>query len=166
MLPFCSQDLVVQFTYKTQSCNLSVRTESAVLTAVEMKSCVQVVINNAGVYGPKGLTLDSVKSEDMAFTFQTNAIGPLLVVQQLLRHKLIGKPGSIIGNVTSKVTCSLLPDLCLHLAFGLGQAVSVQMLAVAVVEVSCIGHVATVVCCRFKTAVATVHASFEHALKP
>ena len=64
---------------------------------------IQLVINNAGVYGPKGLTLDSVKAEDMALTFQTNAIGPLLVVQQLLRNKLIGKPGSIIGNMTSKV---------------------------------------------------------------
>lgn len=64
---------------------------------------VQLVINNAGVYGPKGLTLDSVKSEDMAFTFQTNTIGPLLVVQQLLHNRLIGKPGSIIGNMTSKV---------------------------------------------------------------
>lgn len=60
------------------------------------------------MYGPKGLTLDSVKSEDMALTFQTNTIGPLLVVQQLLKKKLIGKPGTIIGNVTSKVTLQLL----------------------------------------------------------
>ena len=69
------------------------------------------MINNAGVYGPKGLTLDSVKSEDMAFTFQTNTIGPLLVVQQLLHNRLIGKPGSIIGNMTSKV--GLCTECCL-----------------------------------------------------
>lgn len=129
------------------------------MIALDIKSRIQVVINNAGVYGPKGLTLDSVKSEDMAFTFQTNAIGPLLVVQQLLRHKLIGKPGSIIGNVTSKVICVLLPHLCLHLAFGLGQAVSVQMVAAAGKEVSCFRHV-TVEMCQLRYAIVALHVAF------
>ena len=39
----------------------------------------------------------------MLFTYRANTIGPLLIVQQLLKNKLIGRPGSIVGNVTSKV---------------------------------------------------------------
>ena len=62
----------------------------------------QVVINNAGVYGAK-INLKTVTAEDMLFTYRANTIGPLLIVQQLLKNKLIGKPGSIVGNVTSKV---------------------------------------------------------------
>ena len=38
----------------------------------------------------------------MLFTYRVNTIGPLLIVQQLLKNKLIGE-GSIVGNVTSKV---------------------------------------------------------------
>jgi len=63
-----------------------------------------VVINNAGVYGSK-INCETVTAEDMLFTYRANTIGPLLVVQQLLKNKLIGKPGTIVGNVTSKVTC-------------------------------------------------------------
>ena len=62
----------------------------------------QVVINNAGVYG-SSRTLQTASADDMLFTFKANAVGPLLVVQQLLKHQLIGKPGTIIANVTSKV---------------------------------------------------------------
>ena len=39
----------------------------------------------------------------MLFTYKANTIGPLLVVQQLLKNKLIGKPATLVGNVTSKV---------------------------------------------------------------
>ena len=61
-----------------------------------------MVINNAGVYGNR-VSLDTVTAEDMMFTYRANTIGPLLVVQQLLKNKLIGKPGTLVGNVTSKV---------------------------------------------------------------
>ena len=63
---------------------------------------LQVVINNAGVYGAK-INLETVTADDMLFTYRANTIGPLLIVQQLLKNKLIGKPGSLVGNVTSKV---------------------------------------------------------------
>lgn len=63
---------------------------------------MQVVINNAGVYGRRS-DVETVTADDMLFTYRANTIGPLLVVQQLLKKKLIGKPGSIVGNVTSKV---------------------------------------------------------------
>ena len=63
---------------------------------------LQVVINNAGVYGSR-ISLETVTAEDMLFTYKANTIGPLLVVQQLLKNKLIGKPATLVGNVTSKV---------------------------------------------------------------
>ena len=71
---------------------------------------LQVVINNAGVYGPQ-ISLETVTAEDMLFTYQANTIGPLLVVQQLLKNKLIGKPGSLVGNVTSKAGSLAIPSL-------------------------------------------------------
>ncbi|KAA6417695.1 MAG: hypothetical protein FRX49_12383 [Trebouxia sp. A1-2] len=63
---------------------------------------IKVVINNAGVYGSR-ISLETVTAEDMLFTYKANTIGPLLVVQQLLKNKLIGKPATLVGNVTSKV---------------------------------------------------------------
>lgn len=63
---------------------------------------MQVVINNAGVYGSR-ISLETVTAEDMFLTYKANTIGPLLVVQQLLKNKLIGKPATLVGNVTSKV---------------------------------------------------------------
>lgn len=62
----------------------------------------QVVINNAGVYGRR-VDYATVTADDMLFTYHANTIGPLLIVQQLLKNRLIGKPGSVVGNVTSKV---------------------------------------------------------------
>ena len=49
----------------------------------------------------------------MLFTYKANTIGPLLVVQQLLKNKLIGKPATLVGNVTSKVHayCCVLREL-------------------------------------------------------
>ena len=65
----------------------------------------------AGIYGPR-LNFDTVTAEDMIQTFTTNAIGPLLVVQQLCRHNLI-PPGSLVANVTSKVRTCFNHCMCL-----------------------------------------------------
>ena len=69
---------------------------------------VDVLINNAGVYGLKGHTtrmdVEDVTEEEMLFCFRTNCVGPLLVTQQLLAAgKLGGAAPSLVGNVTSKV---------------------------------------------------------------
>jgi len=68
---------------------------------------VDVCVNNAGVVGENSYSkwdLDEMDAEEMLFCYKANTIGPLLVVQQLRRQNLIGKPGgSIVGNVTSKV---------------------------------------------------------------
>lgn len=65
---------------------------------------VDVLINNAGVFGRR-LDIHTVTEEDMLFAFTTNTVGPLLIVQQLLKNGLIGGMGgkSLVANVTSKV---------------------------------------------------------------
>jgi NAD(P)-dependent dehydrogenase (short-subunit alcohol dehydrogenase family) len=65
---------------------------------------IDVVINNAGIYGPK-IDIKTVTEQDMMQTYKTNTIGPLIVVQQLLINGLIGGFGgkTLVANVSSKV---------------------------------------------------------------
>lgn len=67
---------------------------------------VDVIINNAGIYGDR-VNLDTVTADGMVDVYKTNAIGPLLIVQQLRKNNLLGgrsdAPPSLIVNVTSKV---------------------------------------------------------------
>lgn len=60
----------------------------------------QVLINNAGIYGRRAALADFTP-EDFSSVFQTNTIGPFMVVQQLLQQELLGPPGSLIVNITS-----------------------------------------------------------------
>ena len=48
-------------------------------------------------------------AERMIEVFNVNCIGPVTTVQELVKAKLIGPPGSIVGTLTSKA--SLLPAL-------------------------------------------------------
>lgn len=69
---------------------------------------IDLLINNAGVYGSAGHTkrmnVEDVTEEEMLLCFRTNTVGPLIVVQQLLKAgKLGGAAPSLVGNVTSKV---------------------------------------------------------------
>ena len=72
---------------------------------------VDVVINNAGTTGTDAYSkweLEDMDAEEMLHVFRINTVGPLLVVQQLLKRKLmgtqgVGKRGAVVGNVTSKV---------------------------------------------------------------
>lgn len=59
-----------------------------------------MLINNAGIYGRRA-TLPDFTSEDFSTVFQTNTIGPFLVIQQLLQQELLGPPGTLIVNITS-----------------------------------------------------------------
>lgn len=70
--------------------------------AVAQTGHVDYVINNAGVYGRR-VGLDTATAEDMLYAFQTNTIGPMLVVQQLFKQNLIGSPETVIASVTSKM---------------------------------------------------------------
>lgn len=71
-------------------------------TVAAATSHVDVLINNAGIYGPRVADISGVLTEDLLAVFNTNAVGPLLVVQQLLARKLLGAPGSsLVVNVSS-----------------------------------------------------------------
>lgn len=71
------------------------------LLALPPVLALQLVINNAGVasWG----SFEEVDTAEMLNCFITNTIGPILVSQQLFKLKLIGPPGSIVANMTSKV---------------------------------------------------------------
>mmetsp|Transcript_16624 Transcript_16624/g.22918 ORF Transcript_16624/g.22918 Transcript_16624/m.22918 type:complete len:291 (+) Transcript_16624:26-898(+) len=67
---------------------------------------VDVCINNAGVVGQSDYSkwsLEEMDAEEMLYCFKVNTIGPLLVVQQLKKLGLIGPPGSLVANMSSKV---------------------------------------------------------------
>ena len=67
---------------------------------------VDLLINNAGIYGPgkDGQTLENVKPEVMLEVFNIDCIGPLRVVKQL-QERLI-KARGVIANVSSKMGSS------------------------------------------------------------
>ncbi len=68
---------------------------------------LHLLINNAGVYGPKddvGQSLDGVTAETMSQTFDINCIGPLRVVQSLLPRLRRGRAS--IANLSSKMGSS------------------------------------------------------------
>jgi NAD(P)-dependent dehydrogenase (short-subunit alcohol dehydrogenase family) len=63
----------------------------------------QLLVNNAGaVDGYK--ELHEVTEEDILHCFRVNAVGPLLVTQQLHQRGLLGgrRGGSLVANMTSK----------------------------------------------------------------
>lgn len=66
---------------------------------------IDVLINNAGVYGPKGITAKDVTIEDWMPVMQTNMMAPLFLARALLDNvtkgdrKLIVNISSIMGSV-------------------------------------------------------------------
>ena len=71
-----------------------------------MDECVlQYLLVVAGIIDETRAGLKEIDADRMLRLFQTNTIGPLLVAQQLLAAGLL-KQGSVIANMTSKVTPS------------------------------------------------------------
>jgi len=64
---------------------------------------INLLINNAGIYGPKdgGQNLDNISADDMQQVFKTDAIAPLLLVQNLLPQLKKGR--ATIANMSSKM---------------------------------------------------------------
>lgn len=75
-------------------------------TVAAATSHVDVLINNAGVYGPRVPDISSVLANDLVDVFNTNAVGPLLVVQQLLARRLLGAPGNSLVVSVSNIMAS------------------------------------------------------------
>lgn len=63
---------------------------------------LQYLFNVAGVADKTRADLHAIDAERMLECFQTNAVGPLIVVQQLLDNGMLGS-GSTVANLTSKV---------------------------------------------------------------
>lgn len=73
-------------------------------TALAAFPQIQILVNNAGVYGPKG-GIDSVEWDDWIQTIETNLFGSILTVRALLPHFRAHHYGKIIqlsgGGATS-----------------------------------------------------------------
>lgn len=67
---------------------------------------IDVLINNAGIYGPKkdGQSLQKVTAESMHEVFDVDTVAPLRVVQTLLPR--LTRPGAVIANISSKMGSS------------------------------------------------------------
>jgi NAD(P)-dependent dehydrogenase (short-subunit alcohol dehydrogenase family) len=67
---------------------------------------IDLLINNAGIYGPKkdGQSLQKVTAEAMHEVFDIDTVAPLRVVQTLLPR--LTRPGAMIANISSKMGSS------------------------------------------------------------
>jgi NAD(P)-dependent dehydrogenase (short-subunit alcohol dehydrogenase family) len=67
---------------------------------------LDLLINNAGIYGPMkdGQSLQKITAEAMHEVFDVDCVAPLRVVQTLLPR--LKRPGAIIANVSSKMGSS------------------------------------------------------------
>ena len=77
--------------------------EESVLVAADVPSSLHLLINNAGIYGPKGDQQDfeHVTPTAMLRVFDVNCVGPLRVAQQLLPRLSRGR--ATIANISSKM---------------------------------------------------------------
>ncbi|HXH65183.1 MAG TPA: SDR family oxidoreductase [Mariprofundaceae bacterium] len=65
---------------------------------------IDLLINNAGIYGPDTQSLETVAPETMRRVFEVDCIGPLRVVQAL-KERVIAARG-VIANLSSKMGSS------------------------------------------------------------
>jgi len=72
----------------------------------DLPDTIDVLINNAGIYGPgkDGQSLENITADAMQEVFNVDCIGPLRVVQQL-NDRVIAAEG-IIANLSSKMGSS------------------------------------------------------------
>lgn len=81
--------------------------DSAAIKKLGLPDRIDLLINNAGIYGPSkadGQSLEGIDVEAMQSTFNVNCIGPLNVVKALM-SRLIAAQGKI-ANVSSKMGSS------------------------------------------------------------
>jgi len=82
-------------------------TEEAPADIAALPERIDLLINNAGIYGPTkgaGQSLEIVTAETMQTVFDINCVGPLRVVQFLLDR--IKRGQGVIANVSSKMGSS------------------------------------------------------------
>ena len=74
------------------------------LPLAELPDRIDLLINNAGIYGPHAQSLEVVSPEDMLQVFAVDCVGPLRVVQAL-RDRVVAA-GGVIANISSKMGSS------------------------------------------------------------
>ncbi len=82
-------------------------TEAQPADEAELPAHIDLLINNAGIYGPTkaaGQSLETVTPDTMHQVFDINCVGPLRVVQFLLDRIVRGH--GVIANVSSKMGSS------------------------------------------------------------
>ena len=65
-------------------------------------SGIDVLINNAGMYGQKGVSLGNSDADIWKHTFHTNVIAPFQIMEKLMDNLVAGEQ-RIVANVTSKM---------------------------------------------------------------
>ncbi len=63
---------------------------------------IDVLINNAGIYGPRGTPIGELEGEDWAKVLQVNCIAPILLSQTLLPSLRLGQARKLVF-ITSKM---------------------------------------------------------------
>ena len=83
---------------------LDVKQESSMtaLAAALGNQPVDILINNAGVYGPRNSALTALEYDPWAEVMQVNAIAPLLLTRHLMKNLQAGKDKKLI-YITSKM---------------------------------------------------------------
>ncbi len=65
---------------------------------------MDLLINNAGVYGERSQQFGNISRKVMLDVFTTNTLGPLFVTQAFFDKGLLGgRTRSVVANITSKV---------------------------------------------------------------
>lgn len=67
---------------------------------------VDVLINNAGIYGPRRASLLDYSPQDFTSTFLINTMGPFFVIQSLIKEGLLGKGENGAGDPSLIVNLS------------------------------------------------------------
>ncbi len=65
-------------------------------------SGIDVLINNAGIYGQKGVSFGNSDADIWKHTFHTNVIAPFQIMEKL-RDNLVAGERRVVANVTSKM---------------------------------------------------------------
>jgi NAD(P)-dependent dehydrogenase (short-subunit alcohol dehydrogenase family) len=81
--------------------DVSKATEIEALSLVLRDQAMDVLINNAGLFG-SSQTLDSLNEKDWHEVFQTNTIAPVKMVQTFKQH-LLASQKKLVVNITSKM---------------------------------------------------------------
>lgn len=99
-----------------QTCDVSnpVEVRAFVAAAIEAFGSIQILVNNAGVYGPKGPT-EEVDFDEWKRAFEVNVYGVLLPCRELVPHFKAQGRGKIV-NLSGGGATSPLPNISAYAA--------------------------------------------------